>query len=162
MEEFSVKSLVVYYSRTGSTKFVAQAIASELGADLEEVVDHKKREGKLGWIVAGKDSTQEKQTEIAPTVHNIADYDLIVVGTPIWAWKPTPAIRTYVTKNSLAGKKVALFFVMDASIKQAAEKTKELITGAVFVGELVLPKAMENKEETKKKVAEWCSSLKSA
>ena len=157
-----MKSLVVYYTRTGNTKIVAETIAAELGSDLEEIVDLKKRAGKLGWILAGKDSTQEKGTKIAPTKLAPADYDLIVIGTPIWAWKPTPAIRTYIVNNDFSGKKVALFFTMDSDLKQAVDKTKGLLPNAVFVGELALSKVLEDKEETRKKIAEWCKSIKTA
>ncbi len=155
-----MKSLVVYYTRTGNAKFVAETIAAELGSDLEEVVDLKKRAGKLGWISAGKDASQEKQTQIGPTSRVPQDYDLIVLGTPIWAWKPTPAIRTYIARNDLSGKKVALFFTMDSSLKQAVEKTKALISNATFVGDIAIPKALDKKEETEKQIADWCSSLK--
>ncbi len=119
-----MKSLVVYYTRTGNAKFAAETVAAELGSDIEEIVDLKKRAGKPGWISAGKDSTQEKETQIAPTKLVPADYDLIVLGTPIWAWRPTPAIRTHIAKNDLSGKKVALFFAMASNLKQAVEKTK--------------------------------------
>jgi flavodoxin len=155
-----LKSLVVYYTRTGNAKFVAETIAAELGSDIEEIVDLKKRVGKLGWISAGKDSTQEKETQIAPTTRIPQDYDLIVIGTPIWAWRPTPAIRTYISKNDFSGKKVALFFTMDSNLKQAVEKTKALIPNVDFVGEIGISKALEKKEETETKIAEWCNSLK--
>jgi flavodoxin len=120
----------------------------------------KKREGSLGWVVAGKDSMQEKEAEIAPTKLSPADYDLIVLGTPIWAWRPTPAIRTYIKQNDLSGKKVALFFTLDESLRQTVEKTKELLPNSTLVGELVLYKVFENKEETKNKIARWCQTLK--
>lgn len=155
-----LKSLVVYYTRTGNTKFGAETVAAELGSDIEEIVDLKKRAGKLGWLSGGKDSMQQKETPIAPTKLLPADYDLIIIGTPIWAWRPTPAIRTYIAKNYLSGKKVALFFTLDSDLKQAVQKTKALLSNADIVGELVLPKALEDKEETKKKIAEWCKSLK--
>jgi flavodoxin len=155
-----VKSLVVYYTRTGTAKFVAETIAAELGSDIEEIVDLKKRGGKLGYISAGRDSMSEKLTKIAPAKRVPADYDLIVIGTPIWAWRPTPAIRTYVKLNELSGKKVALFFTMDSNLKQAVEKTKALLPNVKFVGELALPKALENKEDTAKKIAQWCSAIK--
>ena len=54
-----MKSLVVYYTRTGNTKFVAETIAAELGSDIEEVVDIKKREGTLGYMSASRDATGE-------------------------------------------------------------------------------------------------------
>ena len=155
-----MKSLVVYYTRTGNAKFVAETIAAELGSDTEEIVDQKKRAGPLGWVSAGRDSTQEKEAQIVPTKLSPQNYALIVIGTPIWAWRPTPAIRTYLKQNDLSGKKIALFFTMDNAPKQAVEKTKALMPHSTFVGEITLAKALKNKEETEKKIIEWCNTLK--
>ncbi len=155
-----MKCIVVYYTRTGKTRFVAETVAAELGADLEEIVDLKKREGKLGWIIGGKDASQKKLTEIAPLKRSPADYDLVVLGTPIWAWAPTPAVRTYINQNDLSGKKVALFYTFDSDMKQAAERTKALLTKANVVSELPLADPAGKKEETEKKIAEWCTALK--
>ncbi len=155
-----MKSLVVYYTRTGNAKFVAETIAAELSSDIEEIVDQKKRAGPLGWVSAGRDSTQEIETQIAATKLSPANYDLIVVGTPIWAWRPTPAIRTYTKQNDLSGKKIALFFTMDHEPKQAVEKTKALIPNSTFVGEITLAKPLANKQDTENKIVEWCSKLK--
>jgi flavodoxin len=155
-----MKSLVVYYTRTGNAKFVAETIAAELGSDIEEIVDQKKRAGPLGWVSAGRDSTQEKEAQIVPTKLSPQNYDLIIIGTPIWAWRPTPAIRTYLKQNDLSGKKIALFFTMDNAPKQAVEKTKALMPHSTFVGEITLAKALKNKEETENKIIEWCNTLK--
>jgi len=155
-----MKSLVVYYTRTGKTKFVAETIASELGADIEEIVDLKKRSGPVGWIMSGKDASRKSQTEIAQTTKQPKDYEFIIIGTPIWAWSPTPAVRTYIQKNSLAGKKVALFYTSDGDIKQAAQKTKDLLKDATIVSDLWLVAPFANKEESQKKIVEWCSKLK--
>lgn len=156
----TMKSLVIYYTRTGKTKFVAEAIAIQLGADLEEVIDLKKRGGAIGWINGGKDASRKSLTEIMPTQKAPADYDLVVVGTPIWAWSPAPAIRTYLSKNSLAGKKVALFYTFDSDPKQASVKIREILPNVEVVGELPLKDPAKNKEETEKKIAEWCLTLK--
>ena len=61
-----MKTLVIYYTRTGNTKFAAETIAAELGADLEEVVGLKKRQGKLAFLPSGRDAMRGKETEIAP------------------------------------------------------------------------------------------------
>ena len=156
-----MKSLVVYYSRTGKTKFVAESIATNLGADLEEIVDLKKRTGPVGWLMGGKDATRKNQTEIAQTKKIPQDYDLIIIGTPIWAWSPTPAVRTYVQKNSLAGKKVALFYTSDGDIKQAEQKFRDLLKDATVVSNLWLVTPFANKEDSQKKIAEWCKTLPS-
>jgi flavodoxin len=157
-----MKSLVVYYTRTGKTKVVAETVAAELGADLEEIVDLKKREGKLGWIMAGKDASQKNQTEIAPLKRAPCDYDLIVLGTPIWAWSPAPAIRTYITRNPLESKKVAVFYTFDNDPKAASQKIRDLLPNIEVVGELGLKDPSKDKAETERKIAEWCSQLKQA
>jgi flavodoxin len=91
-----------------------------------------------------------------------SDYDLIIIGTPIWAWSPTPAIRTYIKNNNLSGKKIALFFTYENNLRQAIEKTKALLPNSIFVDELGLAKALDNKEDTESKIAAWCNSLKTA
>jgi flavodoxin len=154
-----MKTLLVYYTRTGNSKFAAETVAAEVGADVEEVVDLKNRKGRLAFLSAGRDAMQGKLTEIAETKRNPFDYDLVVIMQPVWAGSPTPAIRTYLKKNDLSGKKVALFFT-DASDK-AVEKTKAIMPNSTFVGELTLPaKEFENREEAQKKIGEWCRTLK--
>ena len=155
-----MKTLVVYYSRTGNTRFVAEEITAELGADIEEIVDLKSREGKMGWLSASRDATSNHQTKIAETTRNPADYDLIAVGTPVWAWSPSSAIRTYIAKHDLSGKNVALFFTLENNPRGAVEKTKKLLPNSAIVGDLVLVKPLSNKDETKKKIIEWCATLK--
>jgi len=155
-----MKTLVVYYSRTGNTKFVAEEITAELGADIEEVVDLKKRDGKMGYLSASRDATGNRQTSIAETQRNPADYDLVVIGTPVWFWSPSSAIRTYVDRHDFSGKNLALFFTLDGGPRGVVEKTKHLIPNATFMGELLLAKPLENRDETKKKIVEWCATLK--
>jgi flavodoxin len=155
-----MKSLVVYYSRAGNTRFVAQEIAAELGSDVEEVIDLKRREGTMGWVSAGRDAMGNRETEIGETKKNLDDFDLIVIGTPIWAWSPSAPIRTYIRKHNFAGRKVALFFTLDNKPRQAVEKTKTLMPGADFVGEFLLVKPTKDREASKKKIAEWCDSLR--
>jgi flavodoxin len=154
-----MKTLVIYYTRTGNSKFAAETIAAELGADIEEVVDLKNRQGRLAYMSCGRDAMSEKETEIAQTKINPADYELIVIAQPVWAWSPTPAIRTYLKKNDLSGKKVALFFG-GSNLRQVIEKTKALMPNSTFIGELAVEEPLQNQEEAKKKIAEWCNTLK--
>ena len=157
-----MRTLVVYLTRTGNTRFAAESIAAELGADLEEIIDLKSRQGKLGWLSAGKDAMWGSETQIAPNKISPNGFDLIVIAQPVWAWSPTPAVRTYLNKNNLSGKKVALFF-SNIDLRKAVEKTKALMPNSTFVGELALPaKGFEDKEEMKKKIAEWCDKLEMA
>ena len=157
-----MKSLIVYYSRTGNARYVAQTISSQIGAEIEEVIDLKKRGGVLGFLSGGKDARNGKETEISPSTKSPADYDLIVVGTPIWAGKPTPAIVTYLKKNDLSGKKVAVFFTQGGKKPQGVEEIKALIPNSMFEGELALINPSRNKVESEGKIVEWCKTFTSS
>jgi len=112
-----MKILVAYYSKTGNTKKVALEIARALKADVDEIIDLKKRSGILGWLIAGRDAMKEKQTEIV-TTKDPGDYNLVIIGTPIWAWNTTPAIRTYITQFKDKFKNVS-FFITSGSTPPA-------------------------------------------
>ncbi len=120
------KTLVVYYSRTGTTKRVAEAIADGLGADVEEVIDSRDRKGMLGFVVAGKDAGLGRLTEIREVRSDPSAYDLVVLGTPVWAWSVTPAIRTYIAQCKDRLPRVAFFLTTggtgaDRTFEQMAE-----------------------------------------
>jgi flavodoxin len=122
----------------------------------------KNRRGWLGFIRAGYDATRGKETKIEKTQKSPMDYDLIVVGTPVWNSRLTPAIRTYLKENDLSKKRVALFSTNEG---RGSEKTlamiKFLIPNGDIVGELGITKALENREETQRKITAWCNTLKS-
>jgi flavodoxin len=154
-----LKSLVVYYTRTGNARFVAETIAAEVGSDVEEVIDLKKRTGALAYLSGGADARRGKETEIAPTKKAPTDYDLIIIGTPIWAGRPAPAITTYLKKNDLSDKKVAVFFTQGDKKPQGSEQTKALIPNSECIGDLTLVNPLDNKEESEKQIAAWCKTL---
>src|SRR3989338_8550287 len=105
-----MKALIVYYSRTGTTKKVAEELADRLKADKEEIIDKKNRKGPIGYMIAGKDAMRKKLTKINELKKNPENYDLLVIGTPIWAFTMVPAIRTFLIKIKNYNKKIALFF----------------------------------------------------
>ena len=103
-----MKYLVVYYSRTGNNKTIGDAIAQALSADIDVIIDKKKRKGFLNWLRAGRDSIGEKLTEIE-FEKDPQDYDTIVIGSPIWAGRLIPPLRTYLNSVNLKGKRVAFY-----------------------------------------------------
>jgi len=124
-------------------------------------MDLKKRSGPLGYLSGGSDARRGKETEIVSTKKSPADYDLIIVGTPVWAARPAPAITTYLKKNDLSGMKVAVFFTQGTNNPQAIDQTKALISSSECVGELTVINALENKAESEKQIIEWCKTLTS-
>jgi flavodoxin len=119
--------------------------------------------GWIGFLIAGFDATRGKETLIEETRFLPDNYDLIVVGTPIWNGRPCPAVRTYLRKNNLSTKKVALFCTLDGSGEgKAIANIRKLLPNGNIVGSLAVRKALENPGEVENKISAWCSSLTSA
>jgi flavodoxin len=133
-----MECLIVYYSRTGRTQTIAQTLGEWLGADLDEIVDRKKRTGLLGWLRAGRDAGSRRLTTIT-VKREPTDYDVVLLGGPIWNGNMTPALRTYLTDHKMTGKRVAFFFTSGGNkTEKAATEMQELAKGATFVGTLGL------------------------
>jgi menaquinone-dependent protoporphyrinogen IX oxidase len=81
-----MKILVVFYSRTDNTRKTAEEIASVLECDMEEIIDTKNRSGALGYIKSGKDASRRKLTVLKEIINDPSQYDLLIIGTPLWAW----------------------------------------------------------------------------
>lgn len=156
-----MKTLVVYYSRTGNTRGVAQKVSEKIGADLLELKDKKKRSGITGFVLGIKDSIMKSAAELEGFDVDLSPYDLIVIGTPVWALGMTPAVRTFLTQKSLAGKKVALFCTTFSDMEKPLQDMKELAQGAQLIYSFGLaakdlrnPVAVDNKiEELTRKVS---------
>jgi len=104
-----MKSLVVFYSRTGTAKRVALEITKGLQGDSEEIIDQKDRKGAKGFLIGGGDAALKKTTEINQITKDPSEYDLVVIGTPVWSFTMAPAVRTYIMQNKQKFKKVAFF-----------------------------------------------------
>jgi flavodoxin len=156
-----LKSLVVYYSRSGNTKRVAEMMARELKADLQELVDKRGRGGLLGFLRAGRDAMKKRITELEPLSQSPNDYDLILVGTPVWTSNPAPAVRAFLQSHDLSGKKVALFCTMSArGGEEALAGMKGLLVGVEVVAQLDIAMKKETEDQIEEKVIQWTAQWK--
>ncbi len=103
------KVLVVYYSRAGATRKLAEAIAGMLECDIEEVVDTKNRRGIIGLLVTAKDAVLRRPTVIQRAEKDPASYELVIIGAPVWAFTLCRPIRTYLSQNGGRLGEVAFF-----------------------------------------------------
>jgi flavodoxin len=136
-----MKPLIVYYSRTGSNKIAALELQKILGADAEELIDTVNRNGLWGFLRGGMDAFLKKETVLGPTRNDPANYELVILSSPIWASNITPALRTYINKFRDKFKKVAFVSVsgMPESNKKAIPQLESLIgkklTASLLLGE---------------------------
>lgn len=107
--------LVIYYSRTGNTRTVAQIIAEQKNAQLLEIKDRKNRSGPIRYLQGAFDAMRNKTTNIEYKAVNLMDYDTVYIGTPVWASNPTPAINEFVEQNDFTGVNTVVFATMMSS-----------------------------------------------
>ncbi len=101
--------LVIYYSRTGHTKRIAEEIAKAAGGDLEAITDPSDRSGILGYLRSAYQAFRQRSVEIGPAAHDPSSYDLVVIGTPIWNMSVSPPVRSYLQREKDRLPTVAFF-----------------------------------------------------
>lgn len=157
------KTLVVYFSATGSTKKVAGYIADALGADQFELVPAEPyTTADLRWSNADSRVSREHDDEslrdvalVTNTVENWADYDTIFVGYPIWWGIAAWPVNDFVKNNDFTGKTVIPFCTSSSSgLGESGELLAEMAgTGDWQTGMRFTSRAAEAD------VAEWVNGL---
>lgn len=105
-----MKALIVYYSRTGTTKRIANALGGVINScDIEELVCPDMKTGLLGYLKAGHQTFKKFKPEIEPVKHNPGNYDIVVVGTPVWIGTMSSPVRSYLSRYKDKFSKVAFF-----------------------------------------------------
>lgn len=154
------KSLVVYYSKTGHTEKIAKDIASGLNADIEKIIDKKKRTGFFGFIFGGRDAMKKRLTDIEPVKKNPANYNLVILGTPVWAGNITPAVRTYIHMNKAKLKKTAFIISSGGAKPEKIIPCFEELLGknnAVFIS--LTEKEFKNEKIYKEKIEKFIREI---
>ncbi|MBN2127488.1 MAG: NAD(P)H-dependent oxidoreductase [Candidatus Diapherotrites archaeon] len=154
-----MNSLIVFYSRTGNTKKLAEKIAEKLNCDSEEIIDKKNRNGAIAFVAAGRDAMKKSLTEINELKKNVSDYDLVLIATPCWAGKMTPAIRTFIEKNKCKFKKTALIQCSGSKEKQECIPEMIELIGK-HLAELIVTAEEIKENKFEEKINEFCEELK--
>lgn len=123
------KVLVLYYSLTSNTRAVAQEIAKRLDADIEEITLVEPYDTAFQATVDRCKAEREKgiTPEIKPLKINIADYEAVFIGYPVWFGTYAPPIASLLDKIDLSGKRVVPFCTfgsggLESSAEDLAEK----------------------------------------
>ena len=123
------KMLVLYYSQTSNTKTVAQEIAKRLNADIEEIALVEPYDTAFQATIERCKADREKGIlpEIKPLKSNVADYDVVFIGYPIWFGTYAPPIASLLNQIDLSGKRVVPFCTfgsggLESSVKDLAAK----------------------------------------
>jgi len=104
-----MKTLVVYYSYTGNTEFAARVIAQELKADLRRIEDAEEHSRACVYTFGILSALRGARGAVKPMDFTVGVYDRVLVGSPVWAGSPAPAVNTFIARTDFAGKTVIPF-----------------------------------------------------
>ncbi|MDY0093474.1 MAG: flavodoxin [Candidatus Vecturithrix sp.] len=156
-----IKKLVVYYSLGGNTTFIAKIIAETIQADILVLQPKKAMPSAkiLKFLWAGKQALAKEKPELLPFEKDPTSYDLIFLGTPVWAGSYAAALRTFFATVTLQHKNIALFCCYGGSEGKAIHDMKEALAGNIFSGEMGFRAPLKNAEVNAQKAREWAKMV---
>lgn len=157
----TTKTLVVYYSYEGSTRLIAQTMATALDADLLECRPIKdiSSKGFMKYVWGGRQVIFKKRPTLEPLEKNPADYDMILIGTPVWAFDYAPAIRSFLSQVYLQNKKIGLFCCHEGAKGSTFENLKKMLSTNTIIGEMDFLNVEKNKNENIEKANNWAKTI---
>lgn len=102
------KTLILYYSRTGTTDKLARLLQQELSADMAPL-RCECYAGVWGYVRAAYDSLKRRLPDLEPVDVNLSDYDQLLIGGPIWTSYPATPLRAFLKENQTLPARVGLF-----------------------------------------------------
>jgi len=129
-----MRSLILYYTYHGNTQRIAERIHAAIGGDIaridtvapytgdyDDVVAQGEREVKRGYL-----------PPLKPMDIDLDRYDTVVLGTPVWWYTCSPAMRAFLTAHDLSGKTVYPFATNGGWLGRSIRDMRALCPGAAF------------------------------
>lgn len=157
------KKLVAYFSASGVTRSVAKTLAKVADADIFEIVPEVPyTNADLNWMDKKARSTIEMHDKayrpaIAEKLESIDEYDVILVGFPIWWYVAPTIVNTFLENFDFSGKTIILFATSGGSkfgntlaeLKISCSSATKIMEGKVFTG-----------RSSEEELSDWFAGLK--
>lgn len=160
------KMLIVYYSwSNGNTERIAKVLQAATGADIARIETVTPYSGSYDDVVAqGQDEVKRGyMPPIQPLGVDIADYDVVAVGTPTWWYTMAPAVLTFLKGQDWTGKTVVPFMTNGGWPGHVIEDMKAACHGAEMVCEREVrfdSNGGDHMETTEKEITAWTEKVK--
>jgi flavodoxin len=130
--------LVVYYSRSGHTAWVAEQIARRCRADLVCIHDPTDRRGAVGYLRSAWEALLDTRPLIELDLCRPQVYDLVMVGTPVWFWNMSSPVRSFLHRYGRRCAQIALFCTYGGSGQERVMDSMERLCKQPAVARLAL------------------------
>ena len=159
-----MNTLVVYYSLDGNTKAAAERIAKELGCKTMGIEPEKPitNKGFMKILVGGKQSAFNEKPAIKPLGADLAEYDMIVLGTPVWAGKAAAPVWTFANSCDACEKVIALFTLSGSGENEKCLKQLKNVFPGIRISASLKDKKADKNGENEEILAAFIAQLRAA
>lgn len=155
--------LVVYFSYTNNTRKIANRIKEKLNCDILEIKTVIPYSEDYQSVVDDEHNSEASNylPEIQDIDIDLSKYDEIILGTPVWWYRPVPAIRTFLTQNDLSGKIIRPFATNAGWLGRTFKEIKSLCPNSKVENEInIVFQSYSDKLVTKEQdIENWINEL---
>jgi len=158
-----MNKLIVFFSYTGNTKMIANKIKEKLNCDILEIKTIIPYSKDYDTVV--NDEHNSEASNYLPQIEEInidlSIYDEIILGTPVWWYRPVPAIRTFLVENDLSGKVIKPFATNAGWLGRTFKEIEKVCPNSIVnKGMNIVFKSYSNQLVTKEKdIDDWIETL---
>ena len=143
---------IIIYSSNNKIRFISKIIREKIKSEIVEIKDLNKKSGIIGNIRNNYNAIRSNNTKIKPETIDLMDYNLIIIGSPSTLGGISPAISTFIEKNSFENANVIIFTTTNSrggydvlnKMKEKIEKQKGII-----INSFIMRVNNQNEEELK-------------
>ena len=162
MSNDTIRSIVIFYSYEGDTRFIADIIAQTINAHIIELKPKKDMQSKgfMKYVWGGRKVLFRQKPELEPFNLNPEKFDLFFIGTPVWAYTYTPALRSFFSQVTLHHKKIAVFCCHEGGMRNTLDNMINELQGNTIIGKNdFLRPLYNNKDENERKASDWAKKI---
>ena len=159
-KEPETKMLIVFYSHTGNARFVSEHIQTLTGADVFELIPVEPYPEEVGVTI--ERARQEREDGVLPSlvgkIDNIADYDIIFLGSPNWFGTLSLPMLSFLGSYDLSGKTIVPFITFGrGGLQNTITDLKTLVPNAIFFEEFGVSR--DDLKDSGTDIAQWLERI---
>lgn len=155
---------MVYFSYTNNTKTIVELIQKKLNCDILRIETKVPYSNDYQTVVDNEQNSEASNhiPEIKDININLDEYDTIILGTPVWWYRPCPAIRAFLTKYDLSNKTIIPFATNAWWLGRTFKEIEKLANKSTIKSEknIVFESYSSNLKTNKQEIESWIETLK--
>lgn len=157
-----MKAAVIFYSLGGNTRKIAQLIAKHANADIFEIETIEPYTGSYENIVdqGQREINSGFMPKIKPLNIDLSKYDTIILGTPVWWYTMSPAMKTFLNSVNLSNKTIYPFATNGGWIGHTFQDLAKACKEAIIKNGLNLEFSGKTMVTNQKVLENWLNSIK--